>query len=236
MSKISRREALVGIAAISTLGLTQSPAAELRETAIAPAYAGDHKPKPLPFDPTKLNGISEKLIRSHWANNYTGAVNALNYVEKRLAETVQERGVPAYVYGQLKREELIRTGSVVLHELYFENLGGDGKPGGSALSAIKQWFGDHTAWEAEFRRTAASLSGGSGWTVLAYNTHTASLHNYWAADHSVNAPFSIPLLVLDMYEHAYQMDYGAEAAKYIDAFMRNVNWETVSMRVEKLRK
>lgn len=222
-------------AAVSTFGCTQSSMAQ-DQAKIAAAFAGEHKPKPLPFDPAKLNGLSEKLIRSHWANNYTGSVNALNYVEKRLAAMQREMDVPAYVYGQLKREELIRTGSVVLHELYFENLGGDGKPGGAALSAINHWFGEIGAWEAEFRRTASSLSGGSGWAILAYNTHTNSLHNYWAADHSVNAPFSVPVLVLDMYEHSYHMDYGAEAAKYIGAFMRNINWETVSKRVEKFNK
>ncbi len=72
-----------------------------------------------------------------------------------------------------------------------------------------------------------ALGGGSGWTILAFNLHTKELHNYWAADHAHNAPFSVPLLVLDMYEHSYQMDYGAATAKYIDAFMQNVNLETL---------
>lgn len=71
--------------------------------------------------------------------------------------------------------------------------------------------------------------------ILAYNEHAKELHNYWAADHAYNAPFSIPLLVMDMYEHAYQMDYGAAAAKYIGAFMQNVNWDEVNRRVESLK-
>jgi Fe-Mn family superoxide dismutase len=130
---------------------------------------------------------------------------------------------------------LIRTGSVVLHELYFANLGGNGKADGNAAKLIDQWFRDHGTWEAEFKRIGNALGGGSGWVILAFNTHTRELHNYWAADHAHNTPFSVPLLVMDMYEHSYHMDYGAAAAKYIDAFMQNVNWEEVNRRIEALK-
>ncbi len=126
----------------------------------------------------------------------------------------------------------MRTGSVVLHEYYFANLGGDGKAGGKVLDLIKQWFGSFEQWEAEFKRTANALSGGSGWVILAHNMHTGEVHNYWAWDHMHNAPMSRPLLVLDMYEHAYHMDYGAAAARYVDAFALNVNWEEVNRRAE----
>ena len=199
-------------------------------------FAGQHQPKPLPFDPAKLNGISEKLIKSHHENNYTGAVKALNAVEQRLATMLKDKDLPAYIYADVKREELVRTGSVVLHENYFANLGGDGKAGGEILNKIKQWFGSYENWEAEFKKTANGLSGGSGWVILAHNFHTGELHNYWAWDHMHNAPFSRPLLLLDMYEHAYQMDYGAAAAKYIDAFMQNVNWEVVDRRFQSAMK
>src|SRR5688572_16432999 len=102
---------------------------------VAKAFQGQHTPKPLSFDPAKLKGLSEKLIRSHWENNYGGAVKALNAVERRLDAMLREKDLPAYVYGDLKREELHRTGSVVLHEHYFANLGGDNKPGGEVLDA-----------------------------------------------------------------------------------------------------
>ena len=196
------------------------------------AFRGEHKPRPLPFDPAKLKGISEKLIRSHHENNYTGAVKALNAVEQRLDAMMKDKELPPYIYGDLKREELVRTGSVVLHENYFANLGGDGKAAGAVLDLITQWFGSYEQWEAEFKRTANALGGGSGWAILAYNAHTLEVHNYWAWDHMHNAPMSRPLLVLDMYEHAYHMDYGAAAAKYIDAFMQNVKWEEVNRRAE----
>lgn len=235
MKKISRREAISGVLAtgVSVLGLGGT--ADSQTESLAMAFAGKHQPKPLPFAATKLAGMSEKLIRSHHENNYTGAVKALNLVEQRLSAIGKEKDLPPYIYGDLKRQELIRTGSVVLHEKYFANLGGNGKADGGARKLIEQWFGSYENWEAEFKRTGNSLSGGSGWTILAFNQHTKELHNYWSADHTSNAPFSVPLLVLDMYEHAYQMDYGAAAAKYVDAFMLNVNWEEVNRRVEALK-
>jgi superoxide dismutase, Fe-Mn family len=86
-----------------------------------------------------------------------------------------------------------------------------------------------------FKKTANALGGGSGWTILSFNLHTGEVHNYWAWDHMHNAPMGYPLLVLDMYEHAYHMDYCAAAAKYVDAFMQNVNWDEVNRRVEAMR-
>lgn len=234
MNKLTRREAITGILATGGSILTFNEIGKAQTDNLPLVFQGKHQPKPLPFDATKLKGISEKLIKSHWENNYSGAVGALNVVEKRLAAMLKEKDLPAYLYGDLKRQELIRTGSVVLHENYFANLGGNGKADGNALKLIEKWFGSYEVWENEFRKTAQSLGGGSGWTVLAYNVHTQQVHNYWQADHTNNAAFSRPLLILDMYEHAYQMDYGAAAAKYIDAFMQNVNWEEVNRRVESI--
>ena len=235
--KVSRREAISGLVAagsglaLSSMVEAQNPAAP-QAAPTARAFGAQHKPKPLPFDPAKLNGISEKLIKSHWENNYQGAVGALNEVEKRLAAMMADKTAPGYIYAGLKREELIRTGSIVMHEHYFSNLGGNGKADGKAVDLLKQWFGSYEQWEAEFKRTAQGLGGGSGWVVLAHNWHTGEVHNYWAWDHSNNPAFSRPLLVLDMYEHAYHIDYGSAAAKYIDAFMLNINWEEVNRRVE----
>jgi Fe-Mn family superoxide dismutase len=234
MGKISRRDAIVGMITAGAAALAGSDV-EAQQKSDAAAFVGRHEPRPLPFDPAKLTGISEKVIRSHWENNYGGSVRALNSVEQRLAAMMKDKDLPPFVYGDLKREELIRTGSVVLHEQYFANLGGNGNADGNALKLIEKWFGSYADWEAEFRRTANALSGGSGWAILAYNQHTKQLHNYWAADHAHNAPFSVPLLVLDMYEHSYHMDYGAAAGKYVDAFMRNVNWEEVNRRAESAR-
>ena len=246
---LSRRKAIAsmtaggaGLALTSLIGNVTARAGEgskeiTRAQAAAPvvtarAFRGQHQSKPLAFDPAKLKGLSEKLVKSHWENNYSGAVKALNAVEQRLSAMLADKDLPPYVYGDLKREELVRTGSVVLHEYYFANLGGDGKVGGKIEDLIKQWFGSYEQWEAEFKRTANALGGGSGWTTLSYNLHTGEVHNYWSWDHMHNAPTGMPLLVLDMYEHAYHMDYGAAAAKYVDAFLQNVNWEEVNRRAE----
>jgi superoxide dismutase, Fe-Mn family len=136
------------------------------------------------------------------------------------------------VYGGLKREEAHRTGSVILHELYFEQLGGNGQPGGAIHDALAGAFGSFSAWEAEFRRTAMALAGGSGWAILAWNQYTKSLHNYWAWDHTNGPVAGVPLIALDMYEHAFHMDYGTAAARYIDAFMRNLDWGVIGRRFE----
>ena len=198
---------------------------------IAPAFRSSDTPRPLGFDPARLNGLSERLIRSHWENNYAGSVKALSVVKKRLADALGDKDLPPYIYNDLKREHLLRTGSVVFHEHYFDNLGGNGQAGTSERQAIAQAFGSFDAWETEFRRIGAGLGGGSGWVVLGFNQHTRQLENYWLADHGHGPAATVPILVMDMYEHAYQMDYGAAAAKYIDAFFQNIQWERVSARL-----
>jgi superoxide dismutase, Fe-Mn family len=200
----------------------------------AEAFAETHQPRPLPFEAGSLDGLSARLIESHWSNNYGGSVRALNEVKARLASALTDPDLPAYVYNDLKREHLMRTGSVVLHELYFENLGGGGRADSNLRSLVGSAFGDFDRWETEFRRIAGGLGGGSGWAVLGYNRHLGTLENYWMADHMHSPATTQPLLVIDMYEHSYHMDYGAAAARYFDAFFNNINWEVVLERVEAL--
>ena len=110
-----------------------------------PAFAGQATLKPLGFDPAKLNGLSERMIRSHWENNYGGSVKALAIVKKQLTEALANKDTPPYVYNDLKREHLLRNGSVVLHELYFDNLGGDGIPDSAVRQALSDAFGAYDA-------------------------------------------------------------------------------------------
>jgi Fe-Mn family superoxide dismutase len=201
-------------------------------TTLPDALGIEYAVKPLSFDPAKLDGLSEKLIRSHWENNYGGSVKALNAVKKKLAAFREEADLPAFIYNDLKREHLLRTGSVVLHELYFGNLGGNGKPDAPLRNVIGSAFGSFESWEKEFRRIGAGLGGGSGWVTLGLNLHTGLLENYWQWDHLHAPAATVPILVLDMYEHSYQMDYGAAAPAYLDAFFRNIHWETVSSRLD----
>jgi Fe-Mn family superoxide dismutase len=196
--------------------------------------AGRHPIVPLPFDPARLRGLSERLLSSHHQNNYAGAVKNLNAVEEALARL--DRDSPAYLVGALRQRELVYTNSVILHELYFANLGGDGKPSGAIVEALSAAPGGMARWEEQFRATGMSLGGGSGWAVLACNLHSGGLRTYWAGDHSQSAAFGHPLLVLDMYEHAYHLDYGAAVARYIDAFFHNVRWDEVNRRLERARR
>lgn len=198
-----------------------------------PSAFVDYVSKPLPFDPTKLDGLSEKLMVSHHDNNYVGAVKALNTVKQRLVGFLDDATTSAFLYNDLKREHLLRTGSVILHELYFDNLGGIGQPDAALSKLLAEAFGSASAWEKEFKLMGAGLGGGSGWVVLGLNLHTGLLENYWQWDHAHAPSATLPILVMDMYEHSYHMDYGAAATKYVGAFFRNIHWGTVDARLSR---
>jgi superoxide dismutase, Fe-Mn family len=234
-----RRTLLTAAAAAATVASIGGETVAFAQTAkekmfmpTLPAFESPSALKPLAFDPARLNDISERMIRSHWENNYGGSVRALGVIKKHLAEALANKDTPPFIYNELKREHLLRTGSVVFHDYYFENLGGSGQAGAAERKAIADSFTSFDTWETEFRRIGAGLGGGSGWVVLGFNMHTRQLENYWLADHAHGPAATLPLLVMDMYEHSYQMDYGAAAVKYIDAFFKNIQWEMVASRIE----
>lgn len=179
---------------------------------------------PLPIDPAKIQGLSEKLLVSHHDNNYAGAVKRLNAITAQLAN-LDWATAPTFLINGLKREELIATNSMILHEHYFNVLGGDGKITGALARAIARDFGSVDRWRAEFTALGKAEGGGSGWVVLTYSPHFKRLVNSWAADHTTTMAGGRPVLVLDMYEHAYHMDYGAKAAAYVDAYMSGIRWD-----------
>ena len=146
----------------------------------------------------------------------------LNKVEEQLATVTAD--TPGFLVGGLKERELSFTNSKVLHEHYFANLGGDGKPTSGMQQALSDSFGSYARFEELFRATGMSLAGGSGWTILDYGFSAGDVRIYWAGNHTQSLAFGAPLLVLDMYEHAYAIDYGAAAAQYVDAFFANVQW------------
>lgn len=187
----------------------------------------DFQLRPLTIDPATLNGLSEKLIVSHHANNYTGAVKRLNAIRQQLAQ-LDWPSTPVFTINGLKREELIAANSAWLHELYFDILGGDGVLPDSELSAaLASNFGSVDRWRSEFSALAKAMGGGSGWAMLSWSSREGRLFTHWAADHTHLLAGATPLLALDMYEHAYHMDFGAKAAAYVDAFMQNIRWEAV---------
>jgi Fe-Mn family superoxide dismutase len=190
--------------------------------------------KPLPCDPARLNGLSEKLIVSHWENNYSGAVKRLNAIEQKLAQ-LDWSTAPVFEVNGLKREEMIASGSMILHEVYFDSLGGGGgDPSGMLKAAIERDFGSLDAWRGEFTAMGKAQGGGSGWTLLVWSPRRARLVNAWAADHAHNLAGAMPLLALDMYEHSYQMDFGAKAGAYVEAFMNNLSWTAAEAAFNKI--
>ena len=210
-------------AAASAAVLVKPASAQTAVSAKAPAYAI----KPLPFDPKSIKGLSEKILVSHHDNNYAGAVKRLNAIGAELAGTDFSKA-PVFTVNGLKREELIAMNSMILHELYFDSLGGSGAPAGNLADAMARDFGGVERWRAEFTALGRAEGGGSGWVLLTYSPRDKRLVNQWAADHTTNVAGGRPILALDMYEHAYHMDYGASAGAYVDAFMAAIRWDNAA--------
>jgi Fe-Mn family superoxide dismutase len=192
----------------------------------------DARSQDLPFDAAGLNGFSEKLLRSHHQNNYGGAVKRLNAIRGRLRE-LPFASASGFDLNGLKREELIATNSMLLHELYFDCLGTTGEGMAPAMAlALQANFGTVERWREEFVAMGKALAGGSGWVLLVFQPREGSLVNQWAADHTHAVAGGVPVLALDMYEHAYHLDFGAAAGGYVDAFMDNIHWARVYGRYQ----
>jgi Fe-Mn family superoxide dismutase len=211
-------------AAASTASLAANPAFSQQTTG---AKTMSYQAKPLSLDPKSITGISEKVLVSHYQNNYVGAVNRLNAIETQLRE-LDFAKAPNFVINGLKREELVASNSMILHEIYFDGLGGGGSLTGALADAIARDFGSVERWRTEFSAMGKAEGGGSGWVILAYSPRDKRLVNQWAADHTTTLAGGRPVLVLDMYEHAYHMDYGAAAARYVDVYMEAIRWENAA--------
>jgi Fe-Mn family superoxide dismutase len=187
---------------------------------------------PIPCRPWTLNGLSLKLIESHYENNYGGALRRLNAISASL-EALDFASAPPYVVNGLKRDELIALNSTLLHELYFACLAfGEGRPTDAMAQVLARDFGSVDRWKAEFAAMGRALGGGSGWVLLTYVPRDRRLINQIGAEHSQGISGGIPILALDMYEHAYHIDFGANAKGYIDTYMRNIDWKAVETRYD----
>ena len=187
---------------------------------------------PLPCRPWTLNGISPRLIESHYENDYGSAVHRLNAVTREIAALDATETPPAAIH-RLKRDELDLLNSTLLHELYFASLGGDGRAIPAAVEdALTRDFGSASRWREQFAAMASALAGGSGWVLLSYVPRDERLVNHASAEHAQTIVGAIPILALDMYEHAYHLEFGANATAYIAAFMRNIDWGAVLARYE----
>jgi Fe-Mn family superoxide dismutase len=187
--------------------------------------------KPLHCRPWLLNGLSARLIESHYENNYGGALRRLNAITAQL-EAADFASLPGFVLNGLKREELVALNSVILHELYFASLGGDGRDPGAFGEVLARDFGSVERWKAQFAAMGRSLGGGSGWVLLTFVPRERRLMNQFAAEHSQNVAGGVPVLAMDMYEHSYHIDFGANVGAYVDAVVRNIDWKSVAARYE----
>ena len=216
---LNRRTLMEGVG-VAVAAAAAMPSSAARAQAAPAAY----EMKPLPIDPAAVPGMSERLIVSHYENNYGGAVRRLNAIAAQLAN-LDWAAAPNFVVNGLKREELIAANSMILHEHFFAALGGGGgNPPGALGQAITRDFGSVERWQGQFSAMGRAQGGGSGWVILGYSPRDGRLVNCWASDHTTTLAGGRPVLVLDMYEHAYHMDYGAAAAGYVDAYMANVRW------------
>lgn len=189
--------------------------------------------QPLPFDPANLGWLSERIITSHHANNYGGAVTRLAAIKAQFA-AADMATTPGFVINGNKREELMAWNSMILHEAYFAGLGVPAAPSALLAKAIERDFGSMGRWAAEFAAMGKALGGGSGWVLLTWSPREQRLTNQWANDHTMTLANSTVVLALDMYEHAYALDFGAKAAAYVDGFMKNANWTNASTTYARL--
>jgi len=178
--------------------------------------------RPLGAKPESYPGFSEKLVASHFENNYAGAVKRLNAIAARL-ETL-DPAAANFEWNGLKREEIVAYNSMLLHEIHFEALGAPVPPPADLAAAIERDFGSFDAWCRRFAACGRALAGGSGWVVLVRENRGGRLAIQWSADHAMGFAGATPLLALDMYEHAYHMDYGANAAAYVEAWFAAIDW------------
>lgn len=178
-----------------------------------------------------LDGLSLKMIQEHF-KLYLGYVKKSNEVQQKLetADKSEANGVYSFV-GELKRQETFAVNGMKLHEVYFGQLNGSGTPSGEVVKMIENDFGSMDAWKEDMVATGLSARG---WGILAYDFRDNRLHNYGSDGHNVGAVWgAIPLIALDVYEHAYFMDYGINRKDYINSFFKNLDWNYVNELVKK---
>src|SRR3989338_10927767 len=170
-----------------------------------------------------LEGLSLKMLAEHF-KLYEGYVKKANEIQEKIAAADKSEANASYSYiGELKRQETFSVNGIKLHEVYFGHLGGDGVPSGELVKMIERDFESLDKWQEDMIVTGISARG---WAVLAYDFKDNRLHNYGADAHNVGAVWAaIPLIVLDVYEHAYFMDYGVNRKDYISSFFKNLDWE-----------
>jgi Fe-Mn family superoxide dismutase len=179
----------------------------------------------------ELDGLSDAQLEAHF-KLYAGYVKKLNEIETAL-ET-QDRSATNYSYGafsELKRREAVAFNGTYLHQMYFENLSGEeSAPSADLKAAMESAFGSMEAWEKDVRSSAACTPG---WVLLTYSMVDQKVHTYVMYEHHIGLPVhQVPIMALDCWEHAFMIDYGTNKGAYLDAFVKNIDWNMVNMRFE----
>jgi Fe-Mn family superoxide dismutase len=169
-----------------------------------------------------LDGRSVKMLTEH-LKLYQGYVKKSNEIQEkiRLADKAEANASYSYI-GELKRQETFSINGMKLHEVYFGHLGGNGKPGGELLKMIESDFESYEQWQEDMVSTGIAARG---WGILAYDYRDNRLHTYGTDAHNIAVWGAVPLIALDVYEHAYMIDYGVNRKDYINSFFKNLNWE-----------
>jgi Fe-Mn family superoxide dismutase len=190
---------------------------------------GKHSVKPLPYANDALKGIGSKTIEIHHDKLYAGYVNKRNEIEEALANVDRSKANQIYsAMRGLKHEESFAANGQILHEIYFAIMGGAGQPAGEVVDKIKEDFGNLASWEDDFK---AGGMCARGWVVLAFDPTDGRLHNFICDQQNQGGVWgAIPILPCDTYEHSYFIDYGSDRKAYLEAFMRNINWNEVNRR------
>jgi len=190
-----------------------------------------HDPQSCPVcDGKSVPGLSERQLKEHHDVLYMGYVNKLNEIEEKTPGADLSKTNATYSdIRELKREEVFATNGISLHEQYFAALGGSGVASGNIKKWIEEDFGSYEAWESEFKAMGLAARG---WVVLAFNFLDGKFHNYLSDIHSDGVWGCSPILVLDVYEHAYFLDYGTNRKEYINQWSGGINWEWVNGIVE----
>lgn len=179
-----------------------------------------------------MQGFSETLLKNHFTL-YQGYVTNTNKVMDILGQMLKDGKTAIPEFAELKRRLGWEFNGMRLHELYFDNLGGKGElsKNGNLAKKMTDDFGGYDAWEKDFKGTGSMR--GVGWTVLYQDVTNGKLINFWINEHDVSHPAGCsPLLIMDVFEHAFMLDYGLKRADYIEAFFKNIDWKAVESRVK----
>lgn len=232
---VTRREILT-MGAVAAAGALVTPALAAAGAAAAPAPAGElYVAKDFSGLQGKLDGLSASQIEQH-IKLYKGYIGKSNELRSKLKDVDLSTANATYsAVREMLVEQSFAVNGVIYHEFYFGNLGGKGgDPSGELKSALEERWGSIAKFNDFLKAAGKSVRG---WVVIGFNTRGGFIDSFGLDSHNIGSPANfVPLLVLDVYEHAYMVDYGIDRAKYLDAFLKNIDWDVVGKRFSIARK